>query len=62
MRRLGYDSFDVCYDGQEAVDKCRKLSYDLVLMDLQVCYAIQRFLPFTNDIFCRCRNWMELAL
>lgn len=36
LRRLGYDDFDVCYDGQQAVDMCRKRAYDLVLMDLQV--------------------------
>lgn len=37
MQRLGYESYDIAYDGQEAVDKCRQNAYDLVLMDLQVC-------------------------
>lgn len=38
MRKLGYEtqSYDVAFDGQDAVEKCRTRSYDLVLMDLQV--------------------------
>jgi hypothetical protein len=36
MSRLGYPACDVAHDGEEAVEKCRRTSYDLVLMDLQV--------------------------
>lgn len=61
MRRLGYTDFDVCYDGLEAVEQCRRRAYDLILMDLQVRPLLCLWLLLLTGRD-RCQGWTARAL
>lgn len=39
LNRLGFKDYDIAYDGQEAIEACRKRKYNLILMDLQYVYG-----------------------
>ena len=38
MKRIGYTDFQTAFDGQAAVDRCVEGNFDLVLMDIEVCW------------------------